>query len=398
MIYMAGFTLPTTIDIEVVTNKWPFLYNLISIELNNNKPNCRGYDNIQKLTNLMCHNGEDNIIITVIKLANTINKFPHLKRWSWWHHQMETFANKLLFTGHRWIPLTKTSDAELRCVFYLCLNKRLSNQSWIWWFETPSHLLWCHRNDKLMIITAFSIQNDGKIDLQTLKLSSAVLSYGMSLSNWWCTLRWRHNRHDGVSNHQPPQCLLNRLFGSRSKKTSNLGVTGLCAGNSPGTSEFPAQMACNAENVSIWWRHNVSMWSESLYCTCIFNRLSMPSIYMISGFSREARRGSVEILFKAYHWHVYSIHGSNFVYHVANQLKVTFLHASQWKHRVDNQWVIIKLPTVRKHTLQHQSHYKRSQDNLSKWRNSSVCMTSQYHNRLTHREQQWRSDGLRQFS
>ena len=33
--------------------------------------------------------------------------------------------------------------------------------------------------------------------------------------------------------------------------SSKLRVTGLCAGNSPGTGEFPAQMACNAENVSI---------------------------------------------------------------------------------------------------------------------------------------------------
>ena len=29
----------------------------------------------------------------------------------------------------------------------------------------------------------------------------------------------------------------------------------LC-GNSPWTGEFPAQMASNAENVSIWWRHH----------------------------------------------------------------------------------------------------------------------------------------------
>ena len=38
------------------------------------------------------------------------------------------------------------------------------------------------------------------------------------------------------------------------KKASKLRVTGLCAGTSPGTGEFPAQMASNAENVSIWWR------------------------------------------------------------------------------------------------------------------------------------------------
>ena len=41
------------------------------------------------------------------------------------------------------------------------------------------------------------------------------------------------------------------------KTTSKLRVNGLCAGNSPGTGEFPAQMASNAENVSIWWRHHV---------------------------------------------------------------------------------------------------------------------------------------------
>ena len=70
------------------------------------------------------------------------------------------------------------------------------------------------------------------------------------------TLRWRQNGRDSVSNHQPHDCLPSRLFRHRSKKTSKLRVTGLCAGNSPGTGEFPAQMASYAENVSIWWRHH----------------------------------------------------------------------------------------------------------------------------------------------
>ena len=42
------------------------------------------------------------------------------------------------------------------------------------------------------------------------------------------SLHWRYNGRDGVSNHQPHYCLLNRLFRSRSKKTSKLPVTGLC--------------------------------------------------------------------------------------------------------------------------------------------------------------------------
>ena len=71
------------------------------------------------------------------------------------------------------------------------------------------------------------------------------------------SLQWRHNGRDGVSNHQPHHCLLNRSFRRRSKKTSKLRVTGLCAENSPVTGEFPAQMSSDAENISIWWRHHV---------------------------------------------------------------------------------------------------------------------------------------------
>ena len=70
------------------------------------------------------------------------------------------------------------------------------------------------------------------------------------------TLHWRHNGRGGVSNHQSYGCLLNRLYRRRSKKTSKLHVTGLCAGNSPVTCEFRAQMASNAENVPIWWCHH----------------------------------------------------------------------------------------------------------------------------------------------
>ena len=41
------------------------------------------------------------------------------------------------------------------------------------------------------------------------------------------------------------------------RETSKLRVTGLCAGNSPVTGEFPAQRTSTAGKVSIWWRHHV---------------------------------------------------------------------------------------------------------------------------------------------
>ena len=90
------------------------------------------------------------------------------------------------------------------------------------------------------------------------------------------SLQWRHNERDGVSNHQPRHCLLNRLFRHRSKKTSKVRVTGLYVGNSPVTSEFPAQRATSAENVSIWWRLHGDAKLPVVVLTCLFgsNQLS----------------------------------------------------------------------------------------------------------------------------
>ena len=72
-------------------------------------------------------------------------------------------------------------------------------------------------------------------------------------------LQWRHDERNGVSNHQPRDCLLNRLFRRRTRNIFKLRVTGLCDGNSPVAGEFPAQRASDAENVSIWWRHHENL-------------------------------------------------------------------------------------------------------------------------------------------
>ena len=71
--------------------------------------------------------------------------------------------------------------------------------------------------------------------MQSAKYYVIILGLCLCLSQRTQTLLWRHNGRDCVSNHQPHDCFLNRLFSSRSKKTSKLRVTGLCAGNSPGT-------------------------------------------------------------------------------------------------------------------------------------------------------------------
>ena len=71
------------------------------------------------------------------------------------HMMTSSNGNIFLVTGSLWKgnsmvtgeflsqrPVTRSFDV----FFGLCLNKRLSKQSWCWWFETPSHPLWRHRN------------------------------------------------------------------------------------------------------------------------------------------------------------------------------------------------------------------------------------------------------------
>ena len=72
---------------------------------------------------------------------------------------------------------------------------------------------------------------------------------------WCCNIMVTSYCAYGVSNPQSHDCLLNCLFRRRSKKTPKLPLTGLYEGNSPVTSEFPAQKASNSENVGIWWYH-----------------------------------------------------------------------------------------------------------------------------------------------
>ena len=100
-----------------------------------------------------------------------------------------------------------------------------------------------HVRATVLMYTGSCVYHHGEILL--------VWAHRPTSSEMQMSLLWRHNGCDGVSNHQPHDCLLSWLFGRRSKKTSKLRVTGLCAGNSPVTGEFPTQMASNAENVSI---------------------------------------------------------------------------------------------------------------------------------------------------
>ena len=99
-------------------------------------------------------------------------------------------------------------------------------------------------NDILILIWTRNSIHHGK----TIQITSNINSGGTTPRNSsHFSLLWRQNGRDGVSNHQPYDCLLSLAFMHRSQKPISASATG----------EYPAQMASNAENVSIWWRHNM---------------------------------------------------------------------------------------------------------------------------------------------
>ena len=159
---------------------------------------------------------------------------------SWLCHGMRTISILLAFW--EWIHRIHPSQMDRVSCFLVVTLRKLGNGKWTAcdWGYHDVHVtsLWCAQDSGFVVVRYQPI-----------------------------AVRWRHNGCDSVSNHQPYYCLLNRLFRRWWKKTPKLRVTGLCAGNSPGTGEFPAQMASNAENVSISWRH---------HCTQIFHVYARP--------------------------------------------------------------------------------------------------------------------------
>ena len=164
--------------------------------------------------------------------------------------------------------MKKISFSEYRKTHNLCCIMQVNNYTKtlrLYLKKWPRK--WSNRNENINIRVKMRILNSmhGPIPVLLFRQRIWIIPVTLKLIQQVVTaieryidgpLHWRHNEPDGVSNHQPRDCLLNCLFRFRSKKKSKLRVTGLCAENSPGTGEFSAEMASNAENVFIWWRHH----------------------------------------------------------------------------------------------------------------------------------------------
>ena len=144
-------------------------------------------------------------------------------------------------TGLKFFDLCKISQTSrirwchrCACKFFLrdctrcdgntssCLVTRAS-----WTFCTPHYALWwynavrSYNRIRLIKVNLISLRNDNLRNFtfcSTVVVNQHVSAHSHS-ENIAIPLQWRHNEPNGVSNHQPHHCFLNRLFRCRSKKT-----------------------------------------------------------------------------------------------------------------------------------------------------------------------------------
>ena len=140
----------------------------------------------------------------------------------WWRHHMETFSASLALSAGN-SPVTGEFPARRPVTRNLMLSLICA---WIkkWVSNREAGDLRHHR---------------AHYDIIVMRIQCIIVNihdpYGWA---GWApltpdsvlTLQWRHNGHDGVSNHHPHDCLLSRLLRRRSKKISKLRVTGLVWG------------------------------------------------------------------------------------------------------------------------------------------------------------------------
>ena len=122
----------------------------------------------------------------------------------------------------RYVPWNISPFAYITVVLGLCFMKYIAQN--ITPFSTPffcADIVFFLLEE---IIISSSVTYVCEKPYETGKIRYVSYKMIMASDNIVVTLQWRHNGWHGVSNHHYINCLLNRLFKRKRKKTSELGV------------------------------------------------------------------------------------------------------------------------------------------------------------------------------
>ena len=271
------------------------------------------------------------------------------RKQSWWRHTMETFSVLLaICAGNspitRWIPHTKASGAELFMFSLLCawINGWVNNG------EAGDLRRQCARYDVTVMMKErfrFAKLTDQLLFKTRHRqiVTIFVHSWGTTMQGLYnkvisvyvySTFVWSHRLHTW----RPPWWNFANLqihyhdviMGPLASQ-----ITSLCAKNSPGTGEFPAQMASNAENVSIWWRHHVFQNSVSAlrinevfmggYTLIIYGNMRT-CILIIYGNTRTY----IFLIYGDMRIYTFIIYGTIYIYHLSYDMILMIAIVTMW--------------------------------------------------------------------
>ena len=154
-----------------------------------------------------------------------------------WRHQAITWTNVDL-SSIRYSDIHWRTTSNLSHQWPKLAGKLLI---WIFFYNLPGTNELIHRTETFCNQISESSHIYGtlcQIYINQSRVKACVPGW-CSWRNHDMVLQWRHNGRDSVANRQPRDCFLSHLLRHRSNKTPKLRVTGLCAGNSQGTGEFP---------------------------------------------------------------------------------------------------------------------------------------------------------------
>ena len=136
--------------------------------------------------------------------------------------------------------------------FYQRLNKRLSKQSRPRWFETPSRSVWRHCNVYL------HLSHFSTLKCRRLLWFALNENKNISISHHYNDVIMGAIASEITSLTIVYSIVCSDAYQSKHQSSASQAVVRGIHRSSPGTGEFPAQMASNAEDVPIWWRHHVT--------------------------------------------------------------------------------------------------------------------------------------------
>ena len=115
-----------------------------------------------------------------------MSRWPTFKR-GWFHD-----SALLILCAVNWLVTDEfPSQRPVTRRFDLCLNRRLSKQSWGWWFEMHPRSLWRHCNVRLYPTLLHDTKQNGHIVLYLFACCYGLSSTGLSYNRFDLPVQWQ---------------------------------------------------------------------------------------------------------------------------------------------------------------------------------------------------------------